>query len=245
MRYFKVFLFLTAVIAFLTFAEPTEASLVTIDGEGKIIVNVLASEDSVGLEIPTNELLEVKNLAADIRDSQAKVSLNKSDGKVQMNVSTTSGEKSLDVTGLQDDLIEIEERPRTEKLVIRHKEGEFVLVQGGVVAHTSYEIGVDPEMATITLKTPSGLRYLSVLPKQAVNSVLRTNLVDRLSFQNKAEIKEEDGEVSYTIKAEKLINVFDIFEYPLPVTTKVSASTGELVGIEEPKWLRFVGFLFV
>ena len=51
--------------------------------------------------------------------------------------------------------------------------------------------------------------------------------------------------MSYVIRGEKIFNIFNIYDYGVDITARVSVSTGELVGIDDPEWLKSINFLFV
>ena len=51
------------------FSSSVYASLITIEKDGKIIINILSYEDSLELEIPRREFLEVKEVADETPDS--------------------------------------------------------------------------------------------------------------------------------------------------------------------------------
>ncbi len=248
MRLLKASIFFVATLIFLFASKnQTLASLVVVGSDGEVTMTVLSVEDSIELEIPRAEYLEVKNVAESAPDQDAKISLFKKDGKVNLNVSTNSGDKSLDVTNYKDAVIEIEKRPQAEKITIGILGENFTISQRGVVVETDYEINIDPKSADLTLSTPSGLRYLSILPRQAVDTILRSNTINRITRQNKVFLVEQNGggDLSYKVSGEKVINLFDLFEYSVPVTSYVSASTGEILSTEQPEWLRVLGFLFV
>lgn len=234
-------------LSFLFFSvSDTRASLVTITKDGEVIVNVLSAEESIELEIPQKDYLAVKEIASESFSEDVSVSLGREGDKVSLNVSTANGEKSLDVTNYSDNLIEIEERPAVRTLSISVLGDRFAIKQKGLIAHTSYEINVDPKNAGLTLSTPSGLRYLSVLPREAADVMFRSKLIDRISGDRIMVLEEEVGEeLAYVVEGVKVINIFNILDYELPVKAKVSASTGQIAGIIEPGWLKFVAFLFV
>ena len=238
-----ILLILFSSFAFLLSTSTVYASLVTIDGEGKVVVNVLSAEESIELEIPRSEYLEVKNIVAVTPDPNAKITLSKAGGIVKLNVSTASGDKSLDVTSYKEEIIEIEERPQAEKLVIGVVNGKFTIEQRNVVANTDFDIHIDPATAGLILETPSGFNYLSILPRQAVNSVLRSKTINRIGEDSTINIIETDRQLSYEVAGEKVINVFNLFEYPVPVKAQVSASTGEILSVDQPTWLWVARFL--
>ena len=246
MSVLKVFASFILAFFFLSLAsDKALASLVVVQKDGKVVLNVLSIENTVELEIPRRDYLEIKNIAQEIPEPGSKISLTRKDGRVTLNVSTKSGEKSLDVTNYKDEIVEIEERPALETVKIGVSDNQFTIEQRGVIARTDYEINIDPESAGITLTTPSGLRFLSILPYQAVETALRAKIINRLTNQNNVAIIEEGRELSYELAGERVLNFFDVFEYPVPVKTKISASTGEVLSIEQPTWLRILGFLFV
>lgn len=239
-----LFFFISLLVFFLT-ASSVEASLVTIDREGKLIINVLSIKDSIELEIPRRDFLEIKDIATETPDPSAKISLAKVDGKVKLNVSTGSGEKTLDVTNFQDGIVEIEQRPEVEMVTIGVENDKFTIKQRGVTAETDYEINIDPQSAGLTLSTPSGFRYLSILPRQATEIILRSRIINRISGGSKISLEEVEGELSYGVAGERVINLFNLFDYSVPVSARVSASTGEVLSVDQPTWLRILGFLFV
>ena len=237
--------FILAFLFLLLISSSVFASLVVVQKDGKVVLNVLSIEDTVELEIPRRDYLEVKSIAQEIPDPGSKISLARKDGKVTLRVSTKSGEKSLDVTNYKDEIVEIEERPALERVRIGVSGDFFTIEQRGVLAKTDYEINIDPESAGITLTTPSGLRFLSLLPYQAAETALRAKIINRLGDKDSVVIKEEGQELSYELAGERVINFFNVFEYSVPVKTKISASTGEVLSIEQPTWLKVLGFLFI
>ena len=230
---------------FLSLPFRVHASLVTIDNQGKVIVNVLSAEESIELEIPSSEFLEIKNVVSETLEGDAKISLAKVDGKATLEVSSPSGNKSLDVTNYKKEVIEIEERPQVQKLTISVSGDKFVIGQRNVFAETDYQINIDASTARLTLETPSGLRFLSILPRQATDSVLRAKYINRIESEKKLLIKEEGSELAYEVYGDKVLNFFNFFEYPIPVSVKVSASTGEILFVDQPTWLKVINFLFI
>lgn len=229
---------------FVGFPKKVDASLLLINKEGRIILKVLSSQDTHGLEIPRREYLAIKAVADQTSDSDAEVSLSKLDGKVTLDVSGSTGQKSLDVTNYQDEIVEIEERPEVERFTISLDEGKFIINQDGISAETYFTININPQTAGLTLETPSGFRYLSILPKEAVETILRAKTINRLKEGSRLVISEQNRELSYEIFGDRVIDIFNLVEYSVPVSSQVSASTGEILSVNQPTWLRILGFLF-
>lgn len=226
-------------------APSVQASLVVIDKEGRVVINVLSAEESIELEIPRSEFLEIKNVVSETPEEDAKISLAKVNGKATLEVSSPSGNKSLDVTNYNKEVIEIEERPEVQKLTISVSGDKFIIGQRNVFAETDYQINIDPQTARLTLETPSGLRFLSILPRQATDSVLRAKYINRIESERNLVIKEEGSDLTYEVFGDKVLNFFNFFEYPIPVSVQVSASTGEILYVDQPIWLKVINFLFV
>jgi hypothetical protein len=235
-------LFFSIIIAqFLLFIKTSvvKASLLIIKKDGEIVWNVLSEEAGVSLEIPRHSFLEVKE-AADTRPAtDAFVSLTKDGGKVNLVVLSENEMRELDVSGVSDDLVEIEERAEVQKIVIGVSDDMFSLEQKGVKALTDFPIDIDTKTAELSVKTPSGNRFLSILPFQAVEILLRSKLLNEVA-DNKIEIIESQRELQYQIKGEGVLDFFGIFSYPVSITGNVSASTGEILTFEAPVWYKMV-----
>lgn len=246
MRGLKAFsLLIVSFLLFFLAASLVQASLVTINKSGKVILKVLSVEDSIELEIPRREYLAVKDITEETPDPEVKVSLAKIGENVKLLVFSKSGEKSLDVTNYKEEIVEIEERPEIDRLTIGVSGDKITISQKGVVAETDHAINIDPEEATLTLQTPTGYKFLSIFPRQAVESVLRSKIINSIREKDKIILKEDEGELTYEVKGDKVFSLFNIFKYSTPVEVKISASTGEIISIEKPDWLRILGFLFI
>jgi len=219
------------------------ASLIVIDNTGKVVWNVLSEKDGLALDIPRHSSIEVKKAAETTPPSSSVVSLERTDGKVSLLVSSDNETRELDVTGWRNNLVEIEERAEVQKLVIGIRDDKFTLSQKGVSAETTYPVSVDSERAQISLETPSGAKFISVFPIEAVESALRTNLMNRIT-EPKIEVFEKEQELQYSIQGEKVFSLFKTYDYSIPVTLFVSASTGEVLDLEAPGWFKYISFLF-
>jgi hypothetical protein len=233
---------LILIFAFLFVPSEIYASIATIKPNGEVLINVLSYEDSE-LEIPKSESLRINEVVGEDKNPSS-LALIRDGGGVKLTVDNNNSSQTLDVTQVKDNLIEIEERPEVEKLAILIDGDGFLLKQDDLTAKTDYEIKINPEIAGITLSTPSGFRFLSIFPKEAVATVLRAKVMN--DVDNSIELSEgSDGVLSYLISGERVINLFDLYEHRIPVKARVSASTAEVLSVEQPEWLRILGFLFV
>ncbi len=228
---FKAFIISLLTFTFLFSAEAVYASLITIDKKGEVVWNVLS--------FSSNDL-ELKEVAGDSENDQS-ILLKREDEKIVLNIGE---QKKLDVTNWKDNLIEVEERGDVKKLTVMIKDGKFVINQSDIFAHTDYPININPKENELSLVTPSGSIFLTVLPVEATETSLRSRFVTKITDKN-IEIKEKDlGVLSYTIRGEKQIKIFNIMDINIPVTTFVSTTTGDIIFVDQPKWLSMLGFLF-
>lgn len=218
------------------FAKEAEASLLTVEKDGQLVINVLASETN-SLAVPKPSSLAVTS-AADEQNPKNLISLAKDGGEVSLKIGK---DKTFDVTSWKEDLVLIEERQDAKEISISLKDGFFVISQEGISAATEYSINVDPEENRLSLDTPTGEKYLAILPYEALESALRSRVISRAEDKH-LQITEENKDLAYTINGEKSFNLFNVYNLVMPIEAKVSASTGEVLSTNEPVWLKLLGF---
>ena len=231
-------------IAFIVLSSSSvSAGLVTIDESGEVVWKVLAEEDYLSLEVPQSSSLEVKEAGSVELEEKSTVSLLRSDGKVNLLVKSGNTEKTLDVEGWKEDVVEVEERPQTQKLSISIEGDKFAIKQKGIKAVTSFPIKIDSESARVLLTTSAGDIFLAVMPYRAVETIFKSKLLNTIT-DNRIELTERQRELQYIVKGEKNINIANVYVYALPVEMRISALTGELIAVDSPSWFKYLGFLF-
>ena len=236
----KFFLYVLSLVLALSSAAPAAASLVTVKGGGEVVFNVLADQDAIALDVKSTSELDVNSVAGDSKGDDS-ILVKKEGEKIVLNVGDS---KMMDVTTWGEDLIEIEERGETKKMNISLDGGNFVLTQSQISATTEFPINVDPKENSISVITPSGSTFLSILPAEAVETALRTRFITKLK-EGRIRIEEEEtGKLAYSISGEKELNIFNLLDFEVPVTTYISTTTGEVLKVDQPKWLSVAGFLF-
>lgn len=222
----KLAFFLFLVIVNLFFATTISAALVSVDKNGSVVWQVLG--------IST---IQVKKIADGIVPStNSQVVLNNSDGKVMLN--------GVDVTNLKDTLVDVEARGSTNDLKIGQNNGLFTLSENGIVANTSFPITIDSVQDTLSVVTPTGARLISILPYEAALSLLRANLMDQVNGNQINLSETQNGELQYDVNGQRHVNLFNLTKINVSVHSSVSATTGEVLKLDEPQWLKIFGFLF-
>ena len=121
------------------------------------------------------------------------------------------------------------------------KDNKFALEQEGAVALTDFPINIDPKENRLSVVTSSGRKYLAILPLEAVNTALRAKALTNL--QGNLTIVEDEKDVLYELTGIRKVNLFNFYNLEVPVTARVSASTGEVFTKDQPVWVRVLGFI--
>lgn len=220
-----------AFIALVVFVPEADASIISISKGGQIMIKVLSAQTSSDLLADmNNDSLEVTKIQ-NSNLSDPSVAINKKDGKVSMTVLSDGHYKELDVTGVGDDLVEVEQRPEVQKLTISADSMGFNLKQGSFIARTPYSIEVDAKTARFALTTERGKEFVSVLPLEAVESAMRSGLLTSVT-DNNIGVGNSNENLSYTIVGKKVFNILNLTEYSIPVSVSVSANDGHVVAVD-------------
>lgn len=226
-------------VCILSLPSSVRANYVTIDPNGEVTVNVLAVQDENTLERGT---VSVTKLADNQTSTTPSVTLKKSNNRVQIVVANSEGEKELLFPEKTETLIEVEERPETQKLSIGLTDGKFSVRQKGFTALTDYPLTIDAESAHLVATTDSGDAFLSILPIEAAESTLRAGILSTVT-NNTMELLSEDKNLQYKITGEKVFDILHVYEYRIPAEAYVSASDGSILKIDSSTWYRFMNFL--
>lgn len=235
--------FVFFLVIYLSSSREVLAKLVTIDKDGEVIVSVLAENTSL-LQKKYPSYFEVKKVVRQEAEKESFVSLEKSGDTVNLIVFSDNQRRDLEIKGSVNDLVEVEERPQIQRVLVGVKDGMFTLEQGEVTALTELPVRIDAKRAIFSMTSPRGDEFLSILPLEAVEFALRTRLINKVS-KDKVEITQGESELQYKISGARVFKLADIFEYSIPITIYVSAQTGEILSVDSPTWFRFVRFLFV
>lgn len=241
----KLSIFLISIILFIFAFKVADASIVTINKTGGVLLNVLSAEDS-GDKALQPESIKVSDSSVEMGEADMPISLFRKDGKYVLNVVGKNGERSFDVSDYNDRILEIEERPSVRKIGVRLVDGQFVLEQAGVKAKTSYQINIEPQKSRITILTPSGYKFLSTLPREAVDILLRSKSITDITEDRTIEISEDQsGNLYYLVNGMKQVGIKDLYMHDVPVSAKISVTDGQIMEFNQPLWLKIIGLFTV
>jgi hypothetical protein len=228
--------FISILFSFFIFAlnnRIASAALLNINNKGELIWQVLG--DSTNLNIPKPSEIQIKSIASNLPNN-SEVSLSNTDGKITLN--------GMDVTNLKENLVEVEARGNSNDLKIGSVDNKFTIEENGLKAITAFPITVDPVKNELSVTTNSGSRLVSVLPYEAILSLMRGKFIDGIKG-NVINLNESSGgQLEYVVPGTKKVNLFNVASINADVNSTISASNGEIIKIDEPQWLKFFGFLF-
>lgn len=232
--------FFCASFALFFLRSEAKASIVNVSKEGEIVWQVLSEKDSVLRE---EKDFDVKETSQNVSKT-SNIALKNVEGTPTLVVEDKGIKKEINLKDYSENIVEIQERPNIQKLSINVKDGKFNLIQKDLTVKTDYEIIINPDDAKVSVKTLQGEYYLSVLPFSAVQSLFRGKFLDDLDKEN-INLTEDQEKLTYVVKGERQVNIFDLYIYQIPVTAYVSASTGEVLKYDAPIWWKTISFLFV
>jgi hypothetical protein len=242
LKLMRAYIFL-AVFFLLFLPEQANAQLLVVTKGGAVEPMVLAETDVLDLEIPQNEI-DVKKVANARFNKDSLITLSRTNGKVNLTVESDKGKEEMELGEWKESLIEIEERPQTQKVSIGVYDDNFSLENKGIIALTQYALKVDAKSARIIASTESGERFVAIMPYSAVETLVKSGIVSNFPLDSKILLTEVDSELVYIIEGEKNLNFFNLYFHPVAVEGFVSALNGEVVEVRQPKWLGILGFLF-
>jgi len=236
-----VAVFITSVLLVLSFSKNTFASLLVVNKQGQVSWNVLSFTTDGKPEIPQSLSLEIKQSELNSQD-ETRLALVKDGENLNLKVLSGSSERNLNVGDVKDKVIEIEERPESQRVAFGILGNTFSIVQRNVSATTQFPININPKSAKVSVTTKSGERYLAIFPYEAYQSALRAKVLSgQTEMMNLNE--DIDGVLVYKIPGEKSINFFDIYTLSMPVVANISAQTGEVVSTEAPVWFKIISYI--
>lgn len=127
----------------------------------------------------------------------------------------------------------------------QNQNDEVSIQQQNVNVSTNLPIQIDTKTHAISVQTANGTQQqVSILPDQAVkgadqkvsNSNLQTTKSD-------VTLKQEGGQVVYTVNQEKKGKLLGAFDITLPSSVKISAQTGKTISVWQSPVSLIFGFL--
>lgn len=122
-------------------------------------------------------------------------------------------------------------------------------MKNNIRAASNFPLSFNPETKALIVTTPAGEKTLAILPDQAVENMLKNNILSDISSESsgtqsaQAIVTTYDGTLSYEIDGEKTHRIFGILPVKTPVKVFVSAETGEPLAKRQTVLTSLIDFL--
>lgn len=210
------------------------------------------------LRIKTREEADRKRV--DIYKDGKKLRIETRNGNTVVSVEDEDG-KDMGEDELEDgEEIEIEST-ESGKIRIRTNLNKFFITHGLVEAQTTFPLSINTQTNELTVTTPAGTKVVTILPQQAVDNMLARNVIDRILStlpdpsaspesideteleQEKIELAEDNNELVYELEGESDERLLGLFSVKIHKKVHVSATTGDLVNVDQTLLSRILDFL--
>lgn len=168
----------------------------------------------------------------------SRVELRVKDGKIELIVKEGTQSAKLKID--KDSIVELLETEGINSVKIKVKGNLLIIEHEGIEASTRFPVNVDLETNIITITTPAGELKLTILPSEAVLSLVRNNVIDE---SKDVQIEEEENKLVYLISGTKQGKLFNLFTVNFDVEAVVGGDTGENLRVSKPLWARIFDFL--
>lgn len=233
-KYFLATVFSVLIFAFS--ASTADAALLTLTNKGELYWNVLGLTDEI-----EKSALEIKKIADNINPKKIEsIALVNESGKIIVRLGDEGD--LVDVTDYTDEIVEIEQTDSPSKVLIEATPSGFAIKQRGVTAETSFPIKINSSENKLTIETPTGTKLLSTLPYEAVRLLTNSNLVSEVPNGEVTIVEKEQGEINYEINGKKYITLFKVLSFEVPIKAEVSATSGNVVNLDQPVWYAVIGY---
>ena len=230
---------LFTLLFFVSSATPLQAAMVHINKNGTYYLNVLAEETSV-ISVKNVSVTTIVNTLSP--DPETKIALSKKEGQTFLTVD----KNTMDVSGYSDDIVEVEQYNEPERIAIKATNDGFAIEQRGITAKTVFPISINSPSKKISVETPTGVKFLSIMPYEAVAQIIRSNIIDDLGESGEVQLVEgEEGEVLYIVKGIQELNLLRFLSIPVDVVAEVSAVSGRVLKVDQPLWYSILGIILV
>ena len=196
---------------------------------------------------PTDGILQVQKEGAkgelQLETPNMHIHMKKEDnGTIKLTAITENGQK----IPLQDSAISEINDALSEKdiHVGTGSANQLVIQSGNTQAETQLPVTLDPNTKTLAVTTPQGTKDLTVLPNQAVNSLLHQDILSHIASTtttasmgavlNATQLTEINNQPAYQIQGVLTRNLFGLFPIAFTKTVFVSAQNGQVLQIQQP-----------
>ncbi len=178
----------------------------------------------------------------EIERGQLKVKYVFENGVLKLKAENESG-KEVELE--DDELDEVESELEDDGIKIASASGRPVLSRNKIGAQTDFPLSIDVGTNQLIVSTPAGQKVVTVLPDQAVQNLLATNIINRVdstgldttgelgALDSVIRLEMRNDEAVYRVKGVKTRKLFGLFSVNNSATIFVSSESGLPVAQEQ------------
>ncbi|MCL4366363.1 hypothetical protein M1437_04005 [Patescibacteria group bacterium] len=184
----------------------------------------------------------------EIEQDKLKLKYESENGQVKIDAENKNGKKvELKDDGMEKAQEDIDNKLENEGIKISTESGKPVITKNNIKAEIDFPLSVDIATRQLTVTTPNGQKAVTVLPDQAIQTLLSANIINKIQGQianaspsaklgninGTIKLEVKDQTVVYKVNGEKEYKVLGFIPISTPVTAFVSAESGNLVTQEQ------------
>lgn len=114
----------------------------------------------------------------------------------------------------------------------------MTIKQGSMAAHTNFPLSINPQTGALTVTTPAGQKTVTVLPDQAVQNLIRHNVIDRVqsgsgSSSGALNLTLFDNKPAFEVQGVEDKKFLGLIPVAIDKTSFVSAESGQVLKTEQ------------
>lgn len=214
------------------------------------------------IETPTGQKIKTKveddgTTKVEIEQGKLKLKYKFENGQLKLKAENEQGkEVEVDDEKLDEMGDEAEEELEKKGIRIATGSGKPVLAKNNVAALTDFPLSVDVATNQLIVTTPAGQKVVTILPDQAIQNLLDTNIINKVDSSTDSSLTDELGQLSgvvkletkndkvvYKVKGTKSHRLLGFIPVDASTTVFVSAETGETVETEQPLITNIIDLL--
>ncbi len=214
------------------------------------------------IETPDGQKIKTKieddgTTKVEIEHGQLKLKYVVENGVFRLKAENESGQEVELKHDEQDKLEqEIENKLDDDGVKIATNSGKPIIIRNNIAAQTNFPLSIDVGTNQLIVTTPNGQKIVTILPDQAVQNLLATNVINKVEKSTDTNLTNELGnlsgviklelrgsEVVYRIKGTKNKRLLGLIPVDTQTTNFVSTQTGSVVAKEDPLLTTLINFL--
>lgn len=231
----KKIIFLIALSLILV--KPVWAKTVMIVEPGNITIN--HEEQVLGIS-SDNEMVPAENRPTLLNLAEKVLTVSLAKGKLLIGF-TRDGDVNQGVQEVDELVVKKAE----DSINVMTENGKVLLKEKLSEVSTTLPLIIKQSVGQFLVQTPTGQKIISYYPKDVIEKLQKTGVLEINNLPVKLELKEDGTRLVYVLSQEKAQKLFGLIPLKTNITTTVSAQTGEIESQFSPWYSKFLRILSV